>query len=248
MSVFVFSGYYETEEVKSSCTYPNEYDGPKPIKKQVRLLAEILGLDPTQALEYAKNLQELPLKAEGWFAIPSNDGLSKLFPKIKNDAERYCAGVRLVHERIAESRPFYNWYDTDETRIEPDDFQIGEDLAYGLGMIVRNQPGDILIVAAQLGMRHRGRSFNRAHAVRFLETTKVFEFGLGTLAVGSILLVHPKRIMREGDLDMCCIGETRGIGLDHQTHFYSSRSGQIQFGYDHCNNTSQGYGPVTAFV
>ena len=118
-------------------TYPNEYDGPKPIEEQVTALAEILGLDPAQALEYAKNLPELPAGAEGWFAIPSSDGLKKLFPKIENDAERYCAGVRLVHEKIAASRKLYNRCDG---QITPNRLRVHARTAHALDLVAEAWP------------------------------------------------------------------------------------------------------------
>ena len=193
------SDRYADEEVQSNYTYPKEYDGPKPIEEQIMALATILGLDPTQVLEYAKILPELPNGAKGWFAIPSNDGLKKLFPKIENDAERYCAGVRLVHEKIASTRKFYNYRDG---QITPNRLRVHARTAHALDLIAENQPGDILIVAGQLGMRHRGRSVRRAR-----ECFDSNEFGLGSLAVGSIVLTHPNRLVRWEELDMDCAGD-----------------------------------------
>jgi len=178
---------YKDEEVSSNYTYPKEYKGPKPINDQIKAIAKIFSLNPSQALEFAKNLPELPNGAEGWFAIPSDTGLQKLFPQITDPAERYCAGVQLVHTKIASSRSFYNYRDG---QITPAQLRVHTRTAHTLDLIAENQPGDILIVAGQLGMRHRGRSVRRAREV-FVSN----EFGLGSLAVGSIVLTHPERIV-----------------------------------------------------
>jgi hypothetical protein len=61
---------------------------------------------------------------------------------------------------------------------------------------------DILIVAAQLGARHSGRSANRAEA---LLTDS--EYGLTVAQVGSIVLNHPGLVHGRMALDLVCIGD-----------------------------------------
>lgn len=235
---------FKDEEVRSNFTYPNEYDGPKPIGDQITALAEIMGLDPAQALEYAKNLPELPARAEGWFAIPSSDGLKKLFPKIENDAERYCAGVRLVHEKIAASRKFYNWRDG---QITPNRLRVHARTAHALDLVAEHQPGDILIVAGQLGIRHRGRSVRRAR-----ECFDSNEFGLGALAVGSIVLTHPNRLVRWEELDMDCSGdEFDDPGADDRfarAPCFGFSGGKVKFGANWFGHANGVYGSASAFV
>ena len=238
------SDRYANEEVSSSYTYPNEYEGPKPIEEQIKAVAEIFNLDPTQALEYAENLPELPECAEGWFAIPSNNGLKKIFPKIADDAERYCAGVRLVHEKIAASRKFYNYRDG---RIMPNRLRVHAHTSHALDLIAENQPGDILIVAGQLGMRHRGRSVSRAREV-FVSG----EFGLGSLAVGSIVLTHPNRLVRWKELDMDCAGDefddpNADDRFDHAPYFHFG-GGEVKFDTYWCGHANDPFGSVSAFV
>ncbi len=234
---------YEHEEVKSSYTYPNEYDGPKPIKEQITTLAEILNLDPTHALKYAENLPELPTGAEGWFAIPSDDGLKKLFPKIEDDVERYCAGVRLVHEKIAGTRNFCNCRDE---QITPAHVRVHALTTHALESLTKHQPGDILVVAAQLGMRHRGRSSRRAR-----ECFELNEFGLNSLAVGSVILTHPNRFFHWGELGMSCSGE--GFNNPSSGHFdftpvFRLSAGSITFDATWCGFATEIYGPASAFL
>ena len=202
------SDQYANEEVGSNYAYPKEYKGPKRIEYQIRALAKILDLDPSQALEFAKNLPALPDGAEGWFAIPSVDALAKKhFPEVTDPAQKYCQAVQLVHAKVAASRPFHNYY---EGQITPAQLQVHARTAHALTYLAETQKGDlptgqtdILIVAAQLGMRHRGKSVRRARKV-FMAN----EFGLGSLAVGSIVLTHPERLVRScEELNMNCSGD-----------------------------------------
>ena len=194
------SNQYANEEVRSSYTYPKEYKGPKPIADQIKALAKIFDLDPSHAIEFAKNLPALPEGAEGWFAIPSVDALAKKhFPEVTDPTQKYCQAVQLVHAKIADSRSFYNYR---EGQITPAQLRVHARTAHALDLIAEKQKGDILIVAAQLGMRHRGKSVRRAREV-FMTN----EFGLGSLAVGSIVLTHPERLVRWEELDMDCSGD-----------------------------------------
>ena len=198
---------YANEEVRSSYMYPKEYKGPKPIADQIKALAKIFDLDPSQALEFAKNLPALPEGAEGWFAIPSVDALAKKhFPEVTDPVQKYCQAVQLVHAKIAASRSFYNYR---EGQITPAQLRVHARTAHALDLIAETQKGDILIVPCQLGMRHRGQSVRRAREV-FVAN----EFGLGSLAVGSIVLTHPERLVRWEELDMDCSGDEFSPGAD----------------------------------
>ncbi|MCX6787356.1 MAG: hypothetical protein NTY93_02415 [Candidatus Kaiserbacteria bacterium] len=191
---------YANEEIRSNHTYPKEYRGPKTINDQIMAIAEIFGLDSSHALKFTKNLPVLPEGAEGWFAIPSVDALAaKHFPEVIDPAQKYCQAVQLVNDNIATSRPFFNYR---KGQTAPENLRIHARTAHALDLIAETQKGDILIIAAQLGMRHRGKSVRRAREV-FVAN----EFGLGSLAVGSIVLTHPERIVRSEELEIGCPGD-----------------------------------------
>ena len=244
------------EEVPSNYTYPKEYKGPKPIADQIKALAEIFGLDPSQALEFAKNLPKLPDGAEGWFAVPSVDAIvAKHFPEVTplNGAQKYCQAVQLVHAKIAASRSFYNYR---EGQITPAQLRVHARTAHALDLIAETQKGDpsrqgeaeadILIVAAQLGLRHRGKSVRRAREV-FVQN----EFGLGSLAVGSIILTHPERLVRWEELDMDCPGDEFSPGADgvfSRAPFFDFDGGGVRFGTSRLGNADDRYGSVSLFL
>jgi len=199
---------YKDEEVRAAYGYPKEYKGPKPIEQQIKAIAEIYGLDPASALEYAKKLPVLPEGAEGWFAIPSVDALAqKHFPEVIDPAEKYCRALQLVHQKIAESRSFYNYRDG---QIDTAHIKVSARTLEKMNQIAAQQKGDpstgsgpsILIIAAQLGKRHGGRSVRRAR-----EVFTANEYGLTSVAGSSIVLVHPERLVRWEELDMDMAGD-----------------------------------------
>lgn len=238
------SDQYANEEVRSNYTYPKEYKGPKPINDQILAIAKIFGLDPSQALEFAKNLPALPEGAEGWFAIPSVDALAKKhFPKVTDPTQKYCQAVQLVHTKIAASRSFYNYR---EGQITPAQLRVHARTAHALDLIAETQKGDILIVAAQLGMRHRGKSVRRAREV-FVAN----EFGLGSLAVGSIVLTHPERLVRWEELDMDCSGDEFSPGADgdfSESPCFLFSGGEVVFGTRFVDRPDGSFGSVSGFL
>ena len=238
---------YANEEVKSSFIYyPKEYKGPKPIEDQIRAVAESFGLNPRPAAEYVlgKKLPALPTGAEGWFAIPSVTALAaKFFPEVTDPAQQYCRAVQLIHEKIKASRPFYNWR---EGQIRPSQLRVHARTAHALDMVAEEQKGDILIVACQLGMLHRGQSVRRAREV-FAAT----EFGLTSLAVGSIVLVHPERLVRYEELDMDCSGDEFSDGGDDSfghAPYFCFYDGRVKFGSLGVSLAVGSFGSASAFL
>jgi hypothetical protein len=242
------SDRYADEEVCSNHTYPSypsEYKGPKPIQDQIKALAKIFGLNPVDALEYAKNLPELPDDAEGWFAIPSVEALAKKhFPKVTDPAEQYCRAVQLIHAKINGSRIFHNWL---KGQITTAQLRVHARTAHALDLIAQQQKGDILIIAAQLGLRHCGKSVRRAR-----EVFKANEFGLGSIAVGSIILTHPKRLVRWEELEMDCAGDEFapivGVVFSEAPVFDFYGDGKVGFDSHSVNDASEYYGPASGLL
>lgn len=232
------------EEVRSSYTYPKEYKGPKPIADQIKAIAKIFDLDPSQTIEFAKNLPALPEGAEGWFAIPSVDALAKKhFSEVTDPTRKYCQVVQLVHAKIAASRSFYNYR---EGQITPAQLRVHARTAHALDLIAETQKGDILIVAAQLGMRHRGKSVRRAREV-FVTN----EFGLGSVVVGSIALTHPERFVRWEELDMDCAGDEFARVTDGDfsgAPVFGFYGGRVEFGTHWLDYASSDDGSASGFL
>ena len=235
---------FKDEETNSNYVYPKEYKGPRPIIEQIAAIANVFDIDPTQALVYAKNLPELPERAEGWFAVPSLAALAKKhFPEVADPAEQYCRAVQLVHTKISDSRSFYNYR---EGGIIPTQLRLHTRTAQAFAQIAETQPGDILIIAAQLGLCHRGRSVQRAREV-FMAN----EYGLGSLITGSIILTHPERLVRSEELDMDCSGDEFAPSTDGDWTccpcFYFT-DGQVWFDADRVGPAGRHFGSASGFL
>ncbi|MEI6143983.1 MAG: hypothetical protein WCP91_00085 [Candidatus Berkelbacteria bacterium] len=238
------SNQFASEETASNYTYPPEYKGPKPIEEQITALAKMLDLDPASALAFAMNLPALPEGAEGWFAIPSPVALAaKHFANLADPAEQNCAGISLIHAKIAASRKFYNYR---EGQITTTQLRVAIRTAEALAQITETQKGDILIIAAQLGLRHRGKSVRRAR-----EVMSANEFGLGSLMIGSIVLTHPERFVRWEQLHMDCAGDefSPGAGGDFvNAPYLRFGDGEVRFSTYWVSSAHAHYGSASAFL
>lgn len=239
------SDKYKDEQVDSKYDYPPEYTGPKPIGAQIAAVALMFGLDPTAALTFVETLpNELPAGAEGWFAIPLVEAVARVhFADIEDPAERYCAAVRLVHEKVKATRAFYNYR---EGEITPDHLRRHARTSAALQTLCENQSGDILIVAAQLGRRHKGRSTRRAR-----EVFTTGEFGLGSFEVGVVVLTHPERLIRWQELDMDAPGDEFAPGAEGAfsgAPRWSFDGGKVKFDSDGVDGPYERFGSASGFV
>jgi len=183
------SDKFKDEEVESSYGYLSGYK-PKGITEQTNILRQLfpgVGFADEKLAE-----RPVPANAEGWFAIP----------KWQTIAPTYGEAVEKVLAKISETRKgkFKNWR---EGELGPDRLKQSaraEKMFQTLGDEQKDH--DILVVAAQFGLRHRGRSVRRAR-----EVMQVNEYGLGAFAVGIMLLTHPERLMNYDDLYVDCAGD-----------------------------------------
>jgi hypothetical protein len=180
---------FSDEEVGSTYGYPSGYK-PKGITEQTNILRQLfpgVGFADEKLAE-----RPVPAGAEGWFAIP----------KWQPIAPTYGEAVEKVLAKISETRKgkFKNWR---EGELGPDYLKQSaktEKIFQTLGDEQKDH--DILVVTAQFGLRHRGRSVRRAR-----EVMNFSEYGLGAFAVGIMLLTHPERLMNYDDLYVDCTGD-----------------------------------------
>lgn len=188
------SNKYLSEAVGSNLGYPASYR-VRPIEAQtteLRTAFPKLG----SAIEKLARLP-LPEGAEGWFAIPRWQAL----------ASTYNEAVESMLAVLGKRRRFSNRVAGRLTeaylRQSARSFLAEEILA-------DQQPGsDILVVAAQAGMLHRGSSARRTRAALAGN-----EFGLGTFAFCALLLTHPERLSLSGTLMVDCCGDEYSISGD----------------------------------
>jgi len=226
---------FADEEVESTACYPTEYR-PRSIPDQIDRLRELFPeLNQGRAVaDIEFQVVPLPRGAESYFAIPRWEVI----------APTYNEAVERVLAILSSKRNFNNYRNG----------QLGEErfrqhattakIFQKLGS--EQKDSDVLVVPAQFSFRHRGHSVRRAR-----EVFKTNEFGLGAFAIGIMLLTHPERLNRHGDLWMDCAGDEFApdvagdflrapvFGLDDSGVMFDARWLDYASGY--C-------GSVTAFV
>ena len=218
---------YVDEEVVSDREYPPTFKGPKPLEEQIKILADIFKLSSGPALEYAKKLPEQPTeaRAEGWYAIPALHALINKYWPGKSLAAGYCLATNMVLQKLGETRPFFN---NREGQVAEKHFRREKYSKEKLLNLAEKQRGNnILIVAAQFGKRHRGRSVLRA-----LESFSPYEYGLGAFEVGCMALTHPERFSCEEEVDADCCGDEVAlkVGDDYRSApCFIYRANKLQF-------------------
>jgi hypothetical protein len=190
------SHLFANEEVESEHGYLSGYR-TKDITTQTNRLRELF-----PNIGYADEKlasRPLPPNAEGWFAIPRWDKIGQSYNETVEKVFRMISKTR--DDKFSNSRI---------GRVGPQYLCQHERTIAILRRLGDQQRGyDILIVPAQFGFRHRGRSTRRAKEM-FNES----EFGLGALAVGTMLLTHPERLLHDEDLWIDCPGDTYSFDGD----------------------------------
>jgi len=240
---------YKDQEVPSKYNYPPEYKGAKDLHTQIQTLVGILpGLNPEPTWAWyneAYGKLEVPDWVEGVFAIPSEFALMRLFhPDIQDRAAAYCASVNLLMGKISDSRKFYNYRDG---QIDPAHLWRTEKTTEMLDALweLQGRP-DIIVLPAQLGMRHRGRSVLRAR-----ECFVGNEFGAGSLEGMAIALTHPERFVRWEQLHEDMAGDDFSAGAVAQAArapclvFFDDR---VEFDADGAGYPSEYYGSVSCWL
>ena len=229
------SDKFKDEEVESSYGYLSGYRKPKSITEQCNILRQIfpgVGFADEKLAERA-----VPANAEGWFAIP----------KWQTIAPTYSEAVVKVLDAIKKARngKFYNYRDgqINGERLR----QSVKSAAVFQKLGDEQKDHDILVVAAQFGLRHRGRSVRRAR-----EVMRANEFGLGAFAVGIMILTHAERLQHYDDLWIDCAGDefddpVADVRFVHALCF-NFYDGKVGFGAVWFGNAVEYCGSASAFV
>lgn len=225
--------FFANEEVKSNYGYPQGY-AVKPVCEQlVELSRHFNGLNANSVLACSKELPALPQGAEGWFAVPRWEKVAKTY----NEA------VEKVFDLIGKTRTFYNYR---KGELGPKYLRLSERTAVALQMIGDQQKGDFLLIPAQFGLTHRGRSVRR---VRVLYAPH--EFGLGSFIVGCMILSHPERLVQWEQLHIDCPGDEYSPDADGVFSFapyFVFYGGGVRFGTGWVGDADGYCGSASGFV
>lgn len=208
------SDKYKGEEVKSDKVYPPGFK-VKPIGDQIQFLVDHLGCrgEVTGVMTVVE--PPLPQHAEGYFVIP----------RWQNIAPTYGEALAKVFAAIKATRKDV-FQDYTNGNIGPNYLrQTPRNIAF-LERLAAEQPGNsnFLVIPAQFGLRHRGRSVRRA-----LEVMQVNEYGLDAFSVAIMILTHGERFTKYEDLCVDCAGSEYSPDAD------GDFSGAPRFGW--CGGT-----------
>ncbi|MFO0704579.1 MAG: hypothetical protein U0517_01210 [Candidatus Andersenbacteria bacterium] len=224
------SNQFAGEEVSSSYVYPAGYK-VKPVADQVSILRRYFpGLGPDKK----DTGRDLPTGAEGFFAIPRWDKI----------ATSYNEAVEKVLTAIKSTRQLYNYR---ENQLGADRLRQHQRTVSMFAQIGEQRTGDTLVIPAQFGMRHRGRSVRRAR-----EVFTANEFGLGAFAIGCMLLTHPERLTRYEDLWIDCSGDEYNVPDGARRWFrapyFGIGGGRVWFGAYWVHHAHELYGSASGFL
>ena len=181
---------FAEEEKESKYGYLSGYKSPKHITEQMSILQQLFPFIGHADEEITK--QPFPQDTEGWFAIPR-------WQKVGSTYENACQNVFDIIKK-ARSGKFSNYIGG---QLDSRSFRRSEKTNMMFNALAEQQDhNDILIIPAQFGFAHRGRSVCRAR-----EIMPDYEFGLGVFEVAIMLLTHHKRLRRCDDLWIHCGGD-----------------------------------------
>jgi len=186
---------FEDEQVKSDRKYPPNYR-VKPVEAQVTELRK--AFPSLGSCQEKLGRVPLPEEPEGWFAIPRWQALAPTY----NEAVEILLGVltsrRRFSNRIAGRLGEKYLRQTERSRLAET-------------VLADQQAGnDILVVAVQAGMLHRGSSARRTRM-----SLAGNEFGLGVFSIGCVLLTHPERLSTGDCLMIDCGGDEYSPRADY---------------------------------
>lgn len=226
---------FANEEVSSNYGYLSGYREPKSIGAQLKILRELFPTAQSASMNTQIILSGNQPGSEGLFAIP----------RWQLIAPTYGQAVELVLEALKKQRKgkFENYR---QGQLGSDRLRETDQKRLALERLASQQAGyDILVVAAQFGLRHRGRSVRRARAVMGGQ-----EFGLGACEIGIMLLTRPERLKTHDDLWIDSAGDEYSPGADGQfgsVPYFSFRDGQLEFDTYWVSAASDGCGSASAF-
>ena len=220
------------EEVESSYGYLSGYT-PKSVAEQVKILRELF--PELGSIDQSIATQPLPANAEGFFVIPRWEKIAKTYGEAVEKVLALIEKTRNGTFRNYRKGQLGPQYLRQHARTVK--------MLQAVGEQQRDQ--DMLVLPAQFGLRHRGRSVRRARAVF---TTN--ECGLGAFATGIMLLTHPERLQQLDDLWIDCAGNEYAPGADgkfSEAPYFGFLDGRVVFGAGRVADAFWDYGSASAF-
>jgi len=216
------SNQFADEEVESNYAYPEGYK-VKSFAEQTNILRQFfpgIGFADEKLAE-----RPVPAGAEGWFAIPKWQMLAPI----------YGEAVEKVFAAIKRSLYGGFYYPNDNQFRMKNLRRHGKSVKVFQKLCDEQKDFGILVVAAQFGLRHRGRSVRRVR-----EVFAANEFGLGTFAIGIMLLTHPEREVQWEQLHIDCADDefVSGSPVFYFDSVFKFHIRQSDDALEHCGSAS----------
>lgn len=222
---------------KEASSNSGNLSGYKHVSTAAEQFAVIRSLFP-QAKSYDAALatNDAPVGSEGNFLILPWQEV----------APTYGEAVQIILNKLSKQRggKFYNYL---ENLLGPQYLREGSKKIKAMKKIATEQSSyNALVVSAQLGILHRGKSVNDARSGMGDN-----EFPLGAYEIGFILLTHPNLLQHDDDLYIDCAGDeyafdADGVFLD-APHF-NFADGDLEFGTNRIGSPADGGGSASAFI
>jgi predicted outer membrane protein len=189
------SDKFKDEQVGSNRVYPPTYR-VRPVEAQVTELRKVFPKLGSCQEKLAR--RQLPENAEAWFAIPRWQAIAPTYNEAVEMLMNVLCSRRRFSNRIVGKLGEQYMRQTERSKLAEK-------------ILADQQEGsDILVVAAQAGMLHRGSSARRTRVAMAGN-----EFGLGVFAFACILLTHPERLSTGDTLMIDCGGDEYSVRGDY---------------------------------
>jgi len=225
------SDRYQEEDTISRREYPVGYK-VRPIEAQIAILRE--GFPELGGCIERLARNPYPEEAEGWFAIPRWEAVAPTYNGAVERMMEVLEAKRKVSNRIVDN-------------LGPKYLRQNERSKLAEKLVAKQQPGsDILVLAAQFGLRHRGCSARRARVVMAAN-----EFGLGAFALGCMLITHPERLSNINTLMIDCSGDEYSLRADtiyDRVPLFDFDLGGMEFSIFYEDRALDLWGTPTAFA
>jgi len=241
------SNQFADEEESSSYGYLSGYKPDPSLEENlVNLEAELARLRQIPELAEADYDRDyLERIRSGEITLPVGNERWTLIPKWELLGKAYGVAVERTLALVSEDRDG-NFHNFREGELGANYLRQGARSVEMWKQLAKSQIGDILIVPIQAGIVYRGRSVRRAR-----EVFRAHEFGLGTFAVGMLILTHPERLKHLDDLWIDCAGDEYSPNADGDFPYapiFGFDGGQVRFYTSWVSGASSGYGSASGSV
>lgn len=210
------------------------------IFSQIDTMAKLFYLNKEHADKYATKVSGLSCESVDYFAIPKISALAKrFFPEVTCFDEQYQKCLEYVVENTGCFRK------RDAFSLKSGVVRLTSRTKELMSKIESEQEGDIVIIKAQLGELHGGKSVGKVRE-EFLDN----KFGLGAFHVACILLSNQSRLKSQNCLGVDCPGDEfrRSKFFTKSTNFAIYRNGgPVEIGLGSIDYYDLFFGSATAF-